>query len=328
MNSDTDSLFIGSNSIDILNHLAYGVYCTDINRKITYWSKGLERLTGVKSSDTVGKFCNTEFFKIFDDNDDNPCHKGRCLLNEAVKTGLIHKREYMLQSKNGYKFPITLSVAPVKDFNREVKNLVALIRVSTSRMAGLKNDRELKRMAFTDGLTGIGNRRFTEMQLSSRLDDLRTYDWPFGILFIDIDRFKTINDKYGHHVGDEVLKTVANKISSNLRPYDFLGRWGGEEFIAIVNNFAKDRLFHIADRLRFVIERSDFFVDSETISLTVSIGATFGKINDTVVSLVCRADKLMYMGKLPDEIRFQSTVMSLAKARQIFACNNGFPCCN
>lgn len=115
------------------------------------------------------------------------------------------------------------------------------------------------------------------------------------MLFIDIDHFKSINDNFGHRVGDKVLKMVAMVLLKNIRSFDTVGRWGGEEFIIIVLNVNKKRLMKIANKLRILVQSSTFPLrrKKSIMRVTISIGAAISQPIDTVKSLIQRADKLM-----------------------------------
>ena len=115
---------------------------------------------------------------------------------------------------------------------------------------------QFEKMAYLDTLTGVANRRFTEMTLHSRLDERQRYGWSFGVLFIDVDHFKNVNDQYGHEVGDQVLAMVAKTLSNSVRSFDFVGRWGGEEFLAILANVDAAELHAFANRIRALVEQS------------------------------------------------------------------------
>ena len=107
-------------------------------------------------------------------------------------------------------------------------------------------------MALLDPLTQLGNRAYTRMMLSSRLDELRRYGWPFGLLFVDVDYFKRVNDSHGHEVGDKTLRAIATTLLKSLRPFDFLGRWAGDEFLALIVNIGRDALSTVAERARML----------------------------------------------------------------------------
>jgi diguanylate cyclase (GGDEF)-like protein len=120
---------------------------------------------------------------------------------------------------------------------------------------------------------------------------------PFGILFIDIDHFKKFNDRYGHDVGDDVLKVVAKTFIANARSFDLFGRWGGEEFLGIIRNINSKDLELLGNKLRSLIENSYILRENEKLRVTISIGATPVNENDTIDSLIKRADILLYKSK-------------------------------
>ncbi|MCL6581858.1 MAG: GGDEF domain-containing protein, partial [Firmicutes bacterium] len=115
--------------------------------------------------------------------------------------------------------------------------------------------------------------------------------------FIDIDRFKEVNDKYGHQTGDEVLRMTARSLSHSLRSFDVVSRWGGEEFLAVIVNVDRGKLMGVGDKLCAMVEHSSLDLNGERVSVTVSIGGTVAVPGDDPSSLVRRADELMYESK-------------------------------
>ena len=156
---------------------------------------------------------------------------------------------------------------------------------------------DLEKMALLDPLTQLGNRLHLEMHVQSSLSKMRRYGWAFGVLFIDVDGFKKINDHHGHDVGDRTLKMVAATMSNSLRSSDFLGRWGGDEFLAIVLNVGPDQLLAIGNKLRALVEHSTISIGGTLERVTVSVGATPADADDTMDTLLKRADNLMYRSK-------------------------------
>jgi len=129
------------------------------------------------------------------------------------------------------------------------------------------------------------------------LEDYRSHGVPFGILFVDIDHFKDFNDTYGHLLGDKVLRFVANSLRQNLRFTDSCGRWGGEEFIALILDTEKERLRSVAEKLRSLVEHSGVEESGKVLRITISIGATLVRPSDSYESLIKRADEMMYKSK-------------------------------
>jgi diguanylate cyclase (GGDEF)-like protein len=136
-----------------------------------------------------------------------------------------------------------------------------------------------------------------EMSLSTVLKEVGRYLWPMGLLYVDIDRFKRINDSYGHEAGDKVLKAVAQTLVRSVRAFDVVGRWGGDEFILIIRNITEKNLGQLAEKLRLLIGKIFVTMAASEIGVTVSIGATPLTPDDTLDSAVGRADELLYRSK-------------------------------
>jgi len=117
------------------------------------------------------------------------------------------------------------------------------------------------------------------------------------VLFVDIDRFKEVNDTHGHEVGDQVLRMVARTLAASTRTFDILGRWGGEEFVAVLANVEPEELSIIAERSRILVRESSLPLDAGVLSVTVSIGGTLAVEGDTIKTVVRRADRHMYVSK-------------------------------
>ncbi|NIM03314.1 diguanylate cyclase [bacterium] len=279
-----------------LDELYDGVYYVDRERKIRYWNKAAERLTGYKSSEVMGKLCS-DILTHIDDKGVNFC-KEDCPLARTTVDGRAREADLYLLHKNGHRVPVSIRVAPIRDANGQITGAVQIFSDKSPVVTVRQRLEQCEKIALLDPLTNCPNRRYIKMNLNSRLDEMHRYGWPFGILFIDIDHFKRVNDVYGHDVGDEILKMIAKTLLNNLRPFDILGRWGGEEFTAIVANINEQQLYSIANRFRLLVENSALHKGPDTVRVTISIGATFVKPNDTIDALLKRADQLMYHSKI------------------------------
>ena len=119
----------------------------------------------------------------------------------------------------------------------------------------------------------------------------------YGLLMVDVDRFKQVNDTHGHEVGDALLKAVAETIVQGLRTIDIVGRWGGEEFLVLAPDVNAVALGDLAERCRVLIARSSVTMESSRVAVTASIGATVLNHSDCAESAIRRADLLMYESK-------------------------------
>jgi diguanylate cyclase (GGDEF)-like protein len=142
------------------------------------------------------------------------------------------------------------------------------------------------------------NRTYLERELKARFEEHQRYGVPFGVLFLDIDHFKTFNDSYGHDLGDRVLQFTASTMTGSSRPFDIYGRWGGEEFLGLIRNVQLPELELIGERLRKLIQESYLEHEGEELRVTVSIGATVVSEEDqNPKDVVNRADDLLYQSK-------------------------------
>jgi len=132
----------------------------------------------------------------------------------------------------------------------------------------------LERLASVDGMTGLNNRRHFLVLAESEWSRFRRYGRPLALLMIDVDLFKSINDKYGHDVGDEVIKSVADNLQKNKRGSDFAGRLGGEEFALILPEATPDSALAAAERLRQLVAERAVAVARQHLAITVSIGVS------------------------------------------------------
>ncbi len=288
----SETLFYNS----LLNTLYDGVYFVDKDRRITYWNKGAEEITGYSASEVVGKKCSEGILMHTDQEGDILCNSC-CPLNETICKNNGQEREMFLQHKQGHRVPVKVRVTSVLDEHGAVVGGLEVFSVSAYGSAAVERVAELEKMAFVDPLTGLPNRRFSEIALNARLEELQRYDWGFGVIFIDIDHFKIVNDQYGHDIGDEVLKMAAKTLQNTVRSFDVVSRWGGEEYVAIIVHVSSEELVATANRCRALVERSRL-PGAQPVSVTISAGATLAKGDDTVHSLIKRADELMYKSKI------------------------------
>ena len=161
-----------------------------------------------------------------------------------------------------------------------------------------KTNTELDTEANHDLLTGLYNRRPLEKEMENRIRLASSGDIRFSILMCDIDNFKRVNDTYGHDNGDLVLKDVADILRSNTRPGDFLCRWGGEEFVVILQNADITRATLVAQRIRANVENFSFILKDTTIRMTITIGVSEYSEGKTATDMYRESDERMYRGKL------------------------------
>ncbi|NMB92192.1 MAG: GGDEF domain-containing protein [Parcubacteria group bacterium] len=164
-----------------------------------------------------------------------------------------------------------------------------------------KEIERLKKLVYLDPLTNLYNRRgfleisnnyfksFTRDQKKRRHYEISN----LAIIFLDLDNFKAINDRYGHALGDKVLKSLSKLLKQSLRSMDVIGRWGGEEFVILLVNISQSNAQRLAEKLRHKIESTKL----ARVSITASFGLVFPKKDKSLIELINQADKLMYRAK-------------------------------
>jgi len=163
-----------------------------------------------------------------------------------------------------------------------------------SRRAVFLSQQKLHHLAITDELTGTYNRNHLNSVFLQELEKATVADKIFGILMVDLDHFKNINDTYGHAKGDEVLQKVVQKLSDSIRSCDTLVRWGGEEFVVIIVDVDKKEIINFCKQINKNVEENNSGLD---LTVTVSIGATLFQKQDTQDTMISRADNALYQAK-------------------------------
>lgn len=280
----------------LLDNIYDGIYFVNRERTITYWNEGAERLTGYASEEAVGKRCRNNFLEHVDASGNPLCLTG-CPLSKAMEDGQPQRAEFYVRHKNGHRVPVWVRALPMRNNSGVIVGAVEVFTDMTSKEVVEKRVRELENLAYCDALTQLSNRRYLEMKVAQALQEHQQFGRDYGLLLLDLDRFKQVNDNFGHEKGDAVLKMVSETLVHTLRPVDLVGRWGGEEFLALVPDMSASVLGDVAERCRALICRSSIPHGGSRISVTASIGATLFAPTDTADTVVRRADELMYQSK-------------------------------
>jgi diguanylate cyclase (GGDEF)-like protein/PAS domain S-box-containing protein len=281
---------------EILDNVFDGVYLVDRDRQITFWNKGAERITGFQADAVMAKKCADNILNHINDKGVCLCQDG-CPLEATILDGQSRQAEVFLHHAQGHRVPIVLHAEPLKDKTGKVIGAVETFTDNSAIFAIEKRASRLQGLVDQDTLTKVGSRPYIQNMLETNLMELRSLHSKFGILFLDIDHFKNINDEFGHENGDKVLQMTANSIRHSLRIGDAIGRWGGEEFIAIINGADEKILKTVAEKLRVMILNSLLMINNQLVQVTVSIGATLLMNEDTPETAIKRADGLMYQSK-------------------------------
>ena len=197
-----------------------------------------------------------------------------------------YRQERMLALQNTELLRINSELA---DFNKRLENVVA------ERTQELQEkNAQLELLAVTDPLTGLYNRMKLDKTLAEEVAQGQRYNTDWSVILLDVDHFKDVNDTHGHAVGDSVLVDVANILRNQVRATDLVGRWGGEEFLAVCRGSQPTAAATVAEKLRHSIASHAFPVIGQK---TASFGVSKYRAGDTVKSVVARADLALYQAK-------------------------------
>jgi diguanylate cyclase (GGDEF)-like protein len=183
----------------------------------------------------------------------------------------------------------------VLDQNLNLKDAYEKIRRLNEELE--KANKELELIAAYDSLSGLLNRRSLFTRIAIEIERSIRLDIPLTGLMIDIDKFKSINDNYGHQCGDLVINEIGKRLQAGLRKYDYAGRYGGEEFFVVLSNSNEHQALGIAERFRKDMEEMKFPCGGESIGVTVSVGAARYSPGESQESWIERVDRAMYQAK-------------------------------
>ncbi|MDR3792492.1 MAG: diguanylate cyclase [Terracidiphilus sp.] len=281
---------------ELLNHIDDGIYFVDRDRQILYWNRGAEQLTGYEASEALGRHCQDEFLCHVDAKGNRLCQNG-CPLAHCIDDGQERKAHVLLRNKAGRRVPVRVRVQPMRNAAGEVVGAVEIFSDASAEFEMQRRSEAMTRMAYLDHLTQLPNRRFMENSLRTLLSGEMVLREHCGVLLIDVDGLKKINDEFGHNAGDKALQEVARTLVGALRPTDVMGRWGGDEFLAVIGEVSKANLGELARRCVMLAERARLLFQGQEIQLSVSVGGTLVRIEDDIHTLVERADSLLYLSK-------------------------------
>jgi diguanylate cyclase (GGDEF)-like protein len=259
-------------------------------------NRGAEELTGYSAFEAVSRQCRDNLLCHVDESGRQLCLEG-CPMAATLEDGESRSAEVFLHHKDGYRVPVRVTAVPLRGDVGEIVAAVETFSSNAEKMAALEQVRDLERIASVDALTDIPNRRFLQQSIATRLDEVARYGGSLSLVLLDIDHFKAVNDRYGHDAGDRVLRVVARTLQGATRSFDVVGRWGGEEFLAVLPNTSAADVEGIADRYRALVERSDVPLDQQTVHVTVSAGAATARQGDSATDVFERVDRLLYRSK-------------------------------
>ncbi|MBX5463083.1 MAG: EAL domain-containing protein [Steroidobacteraceae bacterium] len=286
----------GASSLQLfaLDSLAEAVIATDKDARITYLNAAAEHLTGVDARNAIGKSLE-EIVGLVDETD-------RRLLHDPVKQALttgapvnLSRRTLLLSRASGSERSIELSASPIRNADREVTGAVILLH-DVTELRGLA--RQMSYQATHDALTGLVNRREFERRLQEAIESGHRGDGQHVLCYIDLDRFKVVNDTSGHLAGDSMLREVAKLLRDAVRDSDTVARLGGDEFGMLLIGCPLDKARQIADDVCRAVADYRFVWKDRIFNIGTSVGLVeVSRESGTLEELMAAADSACYVAK-------------------------------
>jgi diguanylate cyclase (GGDEF)-like protein len=283
-----------------LDNVDYGVLLLDENMRARFINRASRQIWNMPDALAASRPSFTELMR-------HACDSGAFALPADKLDAYVEWRVALV--RGGYEAPMDLQLANGKILRFQCKALPAGGRfLSYTEVTDLvRNAERLERLATTDEMTGICNRRHFLTLAETEWRRFQDDGAPFALLILDVDLFKSINDRFGHYVGDAVIKSVAAICQREKRDADILARIGGEEFVLLLPQTRRNEAVGFAEKLRQRVETEPFVHDGESLRLTISIGVAEAEAGMTGISdIMKRADQALYDAKRGGRNRVES----------------------
>ncbi len=260
------------------------ILITDLDYRIVFANRALSEVTGYRPEELIG---NTPEMLRSGQHEDSFYTS----LHDALANGESFRATFINRRHDGSIYHAEQSISPIRNEQGKVTNYVCVGKDITARV---QREQALSEAASTDKLTGVSNRQHGERLLEEAASYALENGQPLALIMADIDYFKRINDRFGHPAGDRVLRKVARNIRQTLRNGDTVIRWGGEEFLIVLENCGLEPGIALAERIRTGIQQ---LADSEVGLVTLSLGVALLDANEGIEAAIARADAALYEAK-------------------------------
>jgi diguanylate cyclase (GGDEF)-like protein/PAS domain S-box-containing protein len=273
----------------VLDSLETGVYIVDRNRRIRFWNEGAEQITGYLRQDVVGHFLRDHLLTTSDDTKDLDSDPDDPI-NLVFRDGKPSIMDVSILHKDGYRVPIVLRTNPIRNSHGAVVGAAESFERNRSAADWTRRQSGFADFGCLDAMTGVAAQSFMETQLRENLVIFAEHHIPFGILLVQVDHMEKFRASRGPGVVPTILRIVAQSVENCLRPTDLLGRWGENQFIAILLECKESEVALVGERVRKMVSRSEIEWWGDKFSVTSPVGGAGCRSGDTVEILLPRAE--------------------------------------
>lgn len=279
----------------LLDAMHDGVIFIDASGRILLWNRGTERLTGISPQSVYEKTWTPSMLDMRD-AEGNLISDDRCPIKNVIRTGVQSLRRMSIAHVNFKRVSVDIHVIPVMDERQSCYGATLLMHDASSETNLEERVQDLHEQATTDPLTGVHNRAEFERAFQRLVENSEATGTPCSIIICDIDRFKQINDAYGHQAGDQALVNFATLLQTCTRAGDLVSRYGGEEFVLLCAGCDNATAALRAEHIRRELAQSP----QEALKgrcMTASFGVTQLQLGDTTETMLRRSDRALYQAK-------------------------------
>ncbi len=284
---------LGSQAEATLNSIGDGVLSTDIDGNVAYLNLAAEAMTGWSRESALGRPLDEVLHLVNRETRDTARNPMTLAIDLDHTVGL--SANCVLVARDGREVEIEDSAAPIHDTDGRVTGAVIVFR---DVGAALETSRQMSHLAQHDALTGLPNRLLLNDRLTAAIALAHRRGQPLGVLFVDIDGFKTVNDTLGHAAADRVLQAIAARLADAVRRWDVVSRYGGDEFVIVLSDIAgANDLAVVATKVLRAVA-GEHRIDSRDVRVTASVGMSlYPADGHDAETLIARADAAMYEAK-------------------------------
>jgi diguanylate cyclase (GGDEF)-like protein len=279
----------------LLDNMHDAVIFVDAGMKVLQWNHGAERLTGIAGSSMGQRPWSPGLLNLHNEKGE-PIGEDDCPVHGAIRSGVQSLRRLSICGRNGRSISVDTHTLAVVGDDGTTFGAVLLLHDASSEMSLEERCQSLHEKATKDPLTQVANRRELDCVHEAFIRNHRQHHLPCSLVICDLDKFKQVNDTYGHQAGDDVIKSLATLLKNSCRPGDLVARYGGEEFVLLCAGCDNAAAARRAEQVRKALSQvSQPRLDGR--SVTASFGVTEIQPGDTAETMLRRADRALLMAK-------------------------------
>lgn len=271
----------------ILSTINDGVYIVDHMRRIIFWNKAAEEITGYSADEVIGKYCQNNILNHVNEHGCQLCNHG-CPLVSVMHEGRKREVDVYLHHRKGYRLPVHVRGNPVHGASGKVIACVEIFNLSTPKITMLERLNKEENQALMDTASSLPNHVYLRKMLGYKLPKVQLSHQPFGIIALVVNRYAQLLSTWGDAAVDRMIHILALSLSANSKVFDTAGRLAEDQFLVITNSKDADQLLNHAQVLKNILSRCTCQINQDTIELSVSMACTMALADDTDETLLAR----------------------------------------